>query len=454
MFISYIIISLLITYLAQHTINHHPISYCFSNTIELMSERIYKTDLANQTLLLKMDSHFGYKDDIKHEYNIGLDINTIRDRVPNFIGTIGYLKCNIGNNNTKPCIMSNNNYDREYLVLEYAEGRSLINVANDLSINNNDYNNILLQIIMALDIAQKELGFVHYDLHMKNILIHKLPKLTKLLYGQYSIETQYLPRILDYGRSYTHKVGGRIYWNCGVYDKYNEYHDIIYLLYTINKYKNNSKYINLPTRIPVYEKIRKYFNLPEEYVLDGCRLNKILNLTNIPHISSNFKRLLKKLNLPRSDNKKIMNDINLGNWIHMNKCHRLYNIDEVIIDNQLQLHIYERELSKLIPIYYEGVLNDLSPNSSALYNKIEQIQRILNINPDLKRLLQFDYNAILLINKDILKLIKNNNISDYLYQLINNENIYSQSGYYYLIRQKKSDKNIIIDENTGLYYVR
>ena len=115
-----------------------------------------------------MDTHFTYKDNINHEYNIGLELNNIRNLVSNFIATFGLFKCNIGYNITIPCSINNKKYERDYLLLEYIEGNSLLKYSLDKNISNDEYLNILLQILLALNIAYNNIEFVHYNLHMKN----------------------------------------------------------------------------------------------------------------------------------------------------------------------------------------------------------------------------------------------------------------------------------------------
>ena len=60
-----------------------------------------------------------------------------------------------------------------------------------------------MQILLTLEVAQRECNFTHYDLHESNVMIRKV----KMKYDvnidnkTYSINTKMLPVIIDYGHS-------------------------------------------------------------------------------------------------------------------------------------------------------------------------------------------------------------------------------------------------------------
>lgn len=66
--------------------------------------------------------------------------------------------------------------------------------------------NILLMLLCVLDVAQKDFQFTHYDLHLNNILLYKLDKITEYnitINGEtFMIVLEYFPYIIDYGRSH------------------------------------------------------------------------------------------------------------------------------------------------------------------------------------------------------------------------------------------------------------
>lgn len=436
---------------------------CFINTDELISERMYKTNFMNNDLLLKMDNHFVYKDNIFHEYNVGLDLNELRDTIPNFVGTIGSFKCNIASNITKPCSIFNKKYERDYLLLEYINGKSLLNVSQNKEISDDEYQKIILQTILAINIAYEEKEFVHYDLHMKNIMIEKLPEPIKINYGFYNIYSSYIPRIIDFGRSYTKNVGGYEYVTCGVHPIKNNQHDIIYLLYTINKYmkRNINKYQQLRKRFHIYHQLRINFGMDPDLTEDACKLSKMVYDKQI--IFPEFKRLsndeLYKL-YPYIINKDENLPIKASEYIDIQSSFScsLIEDDNQSIDTNLKLHVRERQFATYIPKYFQNLILNKQYDDIELKLLIDKMNNMKK-RENLTSLLPIPYENMFDYDKDLLLSINNilmNNdniqkqINELLY-LIKNENIYIKSGVFYLLKHI-DELNIVIDENTGLWY--
>ena len=155
-------------------------------------------------------------DFLAHEALVGMGaINTLRDKVPNFMHTYAALRC-------EPPILDNDivvswcprksaKDNITYLVLENIANATS---TNDLSssLTQDEFLQIYLQIINALNVAYKKFGFTHYDLHGGNVLIQTMPYMISIpLYhpdgSVLYIKTNRLARIIDYGTSHINLQG-------------------------------------------------------------------------------------------------------------------------------------------------------------------------------------------------------------------------------------------------------
>ena len=128
-----------------------------------------------------------------HETYIGLTcINKLLNRIPNFTYNFGMYKT------------SGNTYN---IMSEYITGQTLKEYISSNNFNFYEYIFIILQICLALHIAQKEFCFVHNDLTPWNIIIQRFKE---PVYVEYIIsskkvirlKTNTIPIIVDYGKSH------------------------------------------------------------------------------------------------------------------------------------------------------------------------------------------------------------------------------------------------------------
>jgi hypothetical protein len=90
-----------------------------------------------------------------HESYIGLKaVNKMVARSPNFMYVFGPLKD-----------------AHDMVFVEYIEGVSLLNWLKSPQYNFKDFLSILIQLNMALSVAQNYIGFIHYDLYPWNVMI-------------------------------------------------------------------------------------------------------------------------------------------------------------------------------------------------------------------------------------------------------------------------------------------
>lgn len=116
--------------------------------------------------------------DFEREYYIGLMMNRLRKYIPTFVYTLGGFICGkpyISNNTStiRSCYGEfNNSSDATlYIVYENITGKSWYNYIKNVSFRTWLF--IFVQVLLSLELAQKELLFTHFDLHGSNIIIRE-----------------------------------------------------------------------------------------------------------------------------------------------------------------------------------------------------------------------------------------------------------------------------------------
>ena len=143
-------------------------------------------------------------DDIIYEYFIGIyQINRLRYTVPNFVYTFGIFKCNIDKNNN--FCTRNDKTTYPFILMEYIEGDNMRNLLKN-KLQFSEYLGIFIQLLIALEVAQRTIDFTHFDLHTNNVMckplksnIHYNVPLDDRLYKVTCIK--YLPVCIDFGMS-------------------------------------------------------------------------------------------------------------------------------------------------------------------------------------------------------------------------------------------------------------
>jgi hypothetical protein len=122
-----------------------------------------------------------------HENYIGLKaVNRLVARVPNFAYIFGPIKDST-----------------DMVFSEFIEGTRLLDWLIN-SYNFKDFLSILIQINLAITVAQNYIGFIHYDLYPWNVMIKSLTGDFTYSLNQksiVSIKTNLVPVIIDYGKS-------------------------------------------------------------------------------------------------------------------------------------------------------------------------------------------------------------------------------------------------------------
>lgn len=284
-----------------------------SMTTETKNTKIYKSKLAKYDIMIKYSKTKNIES--IHEAFIGFNcINKLSKKIPNFEYIFGTYEIN-GN----ICICA-----------EFIDGIKFSDYLNSSFFNFTEFAFILIQILLAISVAQKECSFVHGDLMPWNIIIKKLNSPIIIDYvldynNIVSIKTDVLAIIIDYGRS--HAIHNGIHY--GLYDMFETStinDSIMILLKSIDKilekrvdFKDVSSYITLanfvsntkynPIPFTNITELRMFLNQATKYsTLLSTNKYELESKTPIDLV----KYILKNFNIPN------VNNINSTNYINKN----------------------------------------------------------------------------------------------------------------------------------------
>jgi hypothetical protein len=179
------------------------------------------------------------------EYLVSLDLNEISNYCPHFCRSYGLLMCDVDPvNNTlyNPLRKEKEGKDKYYiekevLLLEHIKHSHKLNTMIYSDILNRGVNaekhegshareasskareaslySLILQVLLAIAIAQRQKKFTHYDLHSNNVLVKKCDPDLVMLYvldedNQFCVPTMgYYPIIIDYGFAYSEGIDNK-----------------------------------------------------------------------------------------------------------------------------------------------------------------------------------------------------------------------------------------------------
>jgi hypothetical protein len=148
---------------------------------------LVKTEIASQS------------DPIMYEYYVGRRLNKLRQFIPNFVLTIGGFKCSVNLYDRRDrkaremqaagifpkkleefcsersgALFNDTRQPKEFIISEkISPASSFKEFANNASFQ--DYSFGLMQVLCALQFAQNEERFIHYDLHAENVIRQDMP---------------------------------------------------------------------------------------------------------------------------------------------------------------------------------------------------------------------------------------------------------------------------------------
>ena len=145
-------------------------------------------------------------------------LNALKDEIPNFVYYYDVAR------GVAPFIQTDQEYipyagKSCHIFMERVVGVLLRDVMLIVSID--DINAIILQILLALRLANKRFGFQHGNLHAENIIVTTLNEPINIIYDDITLTTKYIVTIIDYGCSKI-MIDGAIYQG----DENNFFNDI------------------------------------------------------------------------------------------------------------------------------------------------------------------------------------------------------------------------------------
>lgn len=173
-------------------------------------------DLFGERVVLKAS----VGDDLEQEFLVSEVLNRIRYAIPNFAYTLALFNAHNrikdtddGGSHWKRVGSKDTDEIQSVLVSErVSPGISLYDYINNESTSPGDFLALFLQLLLALDAAQKSIEFTHYDLHCGNVLLRSLPEGIDDVIVHYCWETEeaiipmkYVGTFIDFARSHVNK---------------------------------------------------------------------------------------------------------------------------------------------------------------------------------------------------------------------------------------------------------
>jgi len=173
---------------------------------------VYLSDIlgSNIEVIIKVSKNTdnnSYNDMIR-EYFIGVsEINKLRYILPNFVYTFGSFLCpSLGDIADNKLCEESSSQKTPFIIFEKVPGETMEKMLRDEKISFDQYLGLFIQILLALEIAQRNIGFCHFDFHTSNLMCRTIPKKCKYIVpvGNYIYDVtsyDYLPVIIDFGLS-------------------------------------------------------------------------------------------------------------------------------------------------------------------------------------------------------------------------------------------------------------
>lgn len=162
--------------------------------------------LSDIEVIIKIPKYTEEYNDMIREYFIGAtEINKLRYIIPTFVYTIGAFICPISE---KLC-HSSNEYESPqipFVIFEKIPGDNIEKMLVDNKLSFEEYLGIFIQVLLSLEVSQREIGFCHFDFHCGNLMCRKLNKNSQYSVPidnyLYNVNAQkFLPVIIDFGLS-------------------------------------------------------------------------------------------------------------------------------------------------------------------------------------------------------------------------------------------------------------
>lgn len=174
--------------------------------IESMYGYVYLSDIFSQIkVIIKLPQKKDGRMEMIREYFIGItSINKLRYIVPNFVFTFASFICPFDNKII--CNGTDESSIIPFVIFENIPGENMgkMLIKNELTFT--QYLGMFIQVLIALEVAQREISFTHFDFHTENLMCRKISEEYKYTVPLDNIvyeicASEYLPVIIDFGLS-------------------------------------------------------------------------------------------------------------------------------------------------------------------------------------------------------------------------------------------------------------
>jgi hypothetical protein len=247
------------------------------------------------------------------EYYIGIKaMNKLRYIVPNFVYTLGCFMCDKpSDSNPLENLCENvSGTISPFIVYEKIPGDKDIKTLGDLIDNKLSFNKwlvIFFQLLLALEVAQREVGFTHFDLHFDNVMIRKQENFeysVPLDMSTYTIKNpEFIPVIIDFGRSTCNidneTIGTYSFEELGVLNHMVPGQDMYtFMSYCCDKATNNTNVTDIDLRKKIALLFQNFYGQDDPYPIKiGTRTNRAketqeyVGIGTLKSIVDNFKKI-------------------------------------------------------------------------------------------------------------------------------------------------------------------
>jgi len=286
----------------------------------LMFSKLLGTD--KSMIVFKND----YNEEILHEGLVGLYvINNLRRILPTFIWTYGFTSCNLPIYKRDKMVLTACNKetkfrkieikddiwnirDKEYigLITENINGIGLKEYIRNVKYRDDAIYRIILIVIISLKYAYEKFKFVHWDLHIGNIMMRKSykkyiktgVKYIKIPEGE---DGDYIPTIFDFGLS-SFEMDKRVYGNYDyqkialIPENGTSYTDVVKFLYSMRfEFERNKNVKNVIDEILrlIFDEPREVINILENNYFGMPNMEKLKEYRFTDFIKDTYKIMMK-----------------------------------------------------------------------------------------------------------------------------------------------------------------
>jgi hypothetical protein len=327
--------------------------------------RIYDYKFCGIDMVIKSTSDSKKIKEHTHERFIGTrEINELVKLLPNFVYTFnGYTE--------------GEDYN---VIVEKIKGETLRDYLLGESFDFNKFFKIAIQLCLALKVAQNKCGFVHYDLVPWNIILQRLPQKVKIdyfvSYNQiYSVETDVIPVIIDYGKSHViHK--GKHYGFINMFN-FSENQDIktlllcsLRVLLSRPKKLNKNQISNFMNLFSFIQPRQKKFWNAVQFIKINASYSNMLDMKILRRLGplDLLNHITKKCNIRNFKVKKTRESVN---WSIMDTTNskQIFNF---ILSNSL-----DQKIDSFLSIFKSIQACNLPSSDNVIYNYYA-VQKILS----------------------------------------------------------------------------